>query len=394
MTLLWEPDRALADLATGRVADAAAAYAPLLEKGGVAWYDSGRGGGGMWGIFSHAEVDRAAIDTRTFSSVTVPEGSPRILPLMADPPEHTGYRRLIGKFFSPAVIAKMEAEVRPFAGEMIDAMIAAGTADFAQHYAYGFSTRVLCHFLRVREDWTIYNDWSAAMEKSTGAGTATPGAALPDNLFGAIVPYIQALVAERRANPSDDVVSGIIGEEVNGALLNDEAVVGLTIALIVAGRSTTASGIANLVLRLARDIELQQYLRANPHRIPDAVEECLRIDAPQQEQPRKATRDVEVAGQLIKAGDAVFLNYGSANLDPARWEDPATFDIDRKTKAHFGFGRGLHQCFGAPLGRMEIRVSIEELLARTASFELAGAISRHTWPRLSVEELPLRFTPA
>ena len=166
------------------------------------------------------------------------------------------------------------------------------------------------------------------------------------------------------------------------------------IALILAGRSTTASGIGNLVLRLARDADLQSFLRAHPERITDAVEESLRVEAPQQEMPRMATCDVEVGGETIRAGDSVFLNWGSANVDPARWDDPGRFDLDRKSRQHFGFGRGVHQCFGAPLGRMEMRVTVEELLARTSSFTLAGDVSRHVWPRLSVETLPLTFVAA
>jgi cytochrome P450 len=101
---------------------------------------------------------------------------------------------------------------------------------------------------------------------------------------------------------------------------------------------------------------------------------------------------VEVGGELIKAGDNVFLNYGSANVDPARWESPCKFDLDRKKKTqHFAFGRGIHQCFGAPLGRMQMRLTTEELLSRTRSFSVAGPVRRHTWPRLSFEQLPLVF---
>lgn len=388
----WKPRELLADVADGTVDSLEPAYRTVLEQAPVAYYNTGNGG--MWGIFSHAEVDRAAVDTKTFSSLTVPEGTPRILPLMADPPEHTAYRRLTSKFFGPAPIAAIEAVMRPIAAAMIDAMVSKQVADFAQEYAYPFSTNTLCKFLRVEDDWRIYNDWAGAMERATGAGTATPGSALPDGLFAEVVPYIQALVTARRAAPGDDVVSGIIIGDVDGAPLGDEAVIGLVIALILAGRSTTASGMANLSLRLARDGALQSFLRAHPDRIGDAVEESLRIDAPQQEQPRVATRDVDVGGFTIKKGENVFLNFGSANLDSARWENPDRFDIDRKQKQHFAFGRGVHQCFGAPLGRMEMKLSISQLLARTSSFELGGDIARHTWPRLSVERLPLRLTPA
>jgi len=389
MVCTWDPKTVLHDVATGRIEHSNVAYEALLKQCPVARYDAGDGFH-LWGIFSHAAVGKAALDTKTFSSVTVPEGAPRILPLMADPPEHSAYARMFRNSFRPAVIAALEPQVRPIAASIIDSMVAKGSADFAQEFAYAFSTRVLCMFLRVKEDWRIYNDWSSEMEKLTKAGMQRPLMGLPTDHLMKVLPYLQELITERRKAPADDPVSGIITADIDGNKLDDQAIVGLIIAYILAGRSTTASGIGNLVLQLARDRDLQAFLRANPGRIPDAVEESLRIDTPQQEQPRKATCDVEVGGQLIKAGEAVFVNYGSANCDPERWESPGTFNIDRKPQ-HYAFGRGVHQCPGAPMGRMEMRVSVEELLARTQSFELAGEVRRLTWPRLSVENLPLKF---
>ena len=391
MTMLWNPGEEFAALAEGQIRDGCQVYAKLLEQGSVARYE-GEDGSKMWGIFGHAEVERAAVDSDTFSNITVPPGTPRIIPLQVDPPEHAGYRRLVNKYFGPAPIKATETVVRPIAIDMIDSMIAKGTADFAQEYAYRFSARTLCRHLRVEDDWKIYNDWSSEMERATGSGTRRAGNELPQELIARITPYIQSVVSERRKNLGDDVISGFAKEEVNGQMLDDQAIIGLVMALILAGRSTTASGIGNLIHRLARDPELQQFLRKNPNRIGDAVEEMLRIESPQQEMPRKCTKDIEVGGERIKAGDDVFLNYGSANVDPVRWESPCKFDIDRKQRQHFAFGRGIHQCFGAPLGRMQIRLTAEELLARTSSFEVVGDVRRLTWPRLSFEQLPLKFT--
>ncbi len=392
MTLNWKPQEEFASLAKGEILDGCGVYARLLAQGSVARFE-GEDGSRMWGIFSHAEIDKAALDAATFSNVTVPPGTPRILPLQVDPPEHAGYRRVVNKYFGALPIRATETAMRPVAVEIIDGMIARGSADFAQDYAYQFSTRVLCRHLRVKDDWKIYNDWSSEMERATGAGTRRAGNELPQELIARIIPYVQALVTERRADLGDDIISGFVKEEVNGQLLDDQAVIGLIMAVILAGRSTTASGIGNLVHRLASDQPLQQYLRENPERINDAVEEILRLESPQQQMPRKCTRDIEVGGEQIRAGDNIFLNYGSANVDPARWDSPCKFDLDRKQRQHFAFGRGIHQCFGAPLGRMQMRLTVEELLARTRSFEVAGEVRRHTWPRLSFEQLPLRFIP-
>jgi len=390
----WEPDNAFDALTNGEEWDGSRVYADLLARSPVAVLKGSRGGNDMWGLFRSEDIEHAARDHETFSNVTVPEGAPRIIPLMVDPPEHTGYRRVINPFFAPKSVKAMEEQMRPIAIDLIDRMIRAGEADLSQDYAYQISIRTLCRFLRVKEDWSIYNDWSREMEDATGAGTTGAGQGLPMELLTRIFPYIQGLIDERRANPSDDVISGFVTGQVNGKPLDDQTIIQLVMAIIMAGKSTTASGIGNLVLRLAREPSLQQFLRENPDRIPDAVEESLRIESPQQEMPRKATRDVEIGGVLIKQGDSVFLNYGSGNLDPDRWDQPGKFDLDRKPRQHLAFGRGMHTCFGAPLGRMQMKMTVEELLARTKSFELAGPVRRLTWPRLSVEAMPLRFVAA
>lgn len=389
MTMQWIPEQAMDDLAHGRDDSALPAYAPILDHDGVATYDDGEGGS-LWGIFSYDEVEKAALDPLTFSSVTVPDGAPRILPLMADPPEHTAYKRLFNSFFRPNRIADLEATMRPIAGEMIDTMVDKGTTDFGTEYAYAFPTRSLVELLRLKEEWQFYDRWSNDMEVQTRSGMRRPGKGLPVELIQQATPALFELVAERRAHPGEDPISRIVTAGLDGVPLRDDEVVGLIIALILAGRSTTASGIANLVLRLASDEALQQYLRAHPERIGDAVEEGLRIDTPQQEQPRRTKCPVHVGNQTIPDDTPVFLNYGSANLDPNSWTDPDTFDIDRPDKRrHMAFGKGGHSCPGAPMGRMQIRLTIEELLARTETFELAGAVERKTWPRLSVERLPL-----
>jgi cytochrome P450 len=390
MVLQWVPEISMRDVAEGRADSVLPAYEPILSSGPVARYDDGEGGS-LWGIFTYEEVDKAALDVGTFSSVTVPEGAPRILPLMADPPEHSAYKRLFTSCFRPVRIADLEARMRPVAAGILDRMIAAGSADFAAEYAYAFPTQSLCEVLALKVGWQVYDNWSHEMEVQTRSGMRRPGKGLPE-IFGQITGELLDLIKERRAEPGGDVISRIVTAGLDGEPFSDDEVVGLVVALILAGRSTTASGIGNLVLRLAEDRALQDFLRAHPERIADAVEEGLRIDTPQQEQPRKATRDAVVGGHTIEAGASVFVNYGSANVDPGFWSEPRTFDVDRPDlRRHMAFGRGPHSCPGAPMGRMQIRLTVEELLARTESFELAGSVRRNTWPRLSVEELPLTF---
>jgi cytochrome P450 len=163
---------------------------------------------------------------------------------------------------------------------------------------------------------------------------------------------------------------------------------------ISAGHNTTTSAIGNAVLRLARDPELQRRLRDDPELIPAFVEEVVRIDAPQQAMRRIAMSETELGGQQIAAGDFVWLVFGSANLDPAAIDRPTAFDLARAPNRHVGFGRGIHHCMGAPLARLEVRVALGELLARTSSFCVDGDVTRPDWPRLGVDKLPLLLTAA
>lgn len=254
---------------------------------------------------------------------------------------------------------------------------------------------MLCRYLGVpAEDWKTHHEWVMKMAEATGHGLMDPDTPIPMELAGQILPYLMALVGQRRAAPDDGVVSGIITGEIGGRALGDFEVIQIITTLMLAGHITTSSGVGNLVVRVARDAELQLFLREHPDRIPDAVEESLRLDTPQQVMPRKCVRDTEIGGETIREGDFVLMSYGSANVDPAAWPDAGSFDLDRADKRHLAFGRGVHLCIGAPMARMEMRIVLEELLARTAGFSVSGGVRRLTWPLLAVEHLPLTFVRA
>ena len=392
--MTWKPDEALQDVADGTAEGNAEIYADLLTRTPVDRVDVHGSSVQWWGVFSHADITRGVKDFKSLSNVTPPPDVPRIIPLQVDPPQHTGYRKLLNPHFTAEEVGRLEGDIRGYATEMLDAMIARGTADFAEEFAFPFPTRVLVRFIGAKDaDWTVHHNWVLKMAEATGHGFADPDMPLPGDLFGEIMPYLFALIGERRANPGSDVVSGIVTGEVGGEPINDADVVNMIITIMLAGHITTTSTIGNLVLRLARDQELQSFLRANPDRIPDAMDESLRIEGPQQAMPRKAIADIELGGTTIKAGQFVLLNYASANVDPAAYPEAGTYDIDRAKKRHFSFGSGLHQCIGRNLALLEVRIAVEELLARTESFELAGPIRRKTWPVMYVEKMPTTFNP-
>jgi cytochrome P450 len=353
--------------------------------------------GGFWAVLGHGEVVDAALDTASFSNV-VPLLATRRPPLESDPPEHSIFRRLMNPYFSRDRIMTLEPIVRGFVGDMIDDALARESVDFATEITYSLPSRVLCAFLGLDDaDWTLINEWEKKLaaivgphstpSRSDGAAADAPAAA-----SDVVRPYVERLVAKRRLHPMDDLVTGLVTASVDGEPLSEELIVGMVMLVITAGHNTTTSALGNSVLALARDRPLQQRLRAEPSLLPAAIEEWLRLEAPQQSMRRVATRDVELAGQPIGAGDRVELVFGAANLDPEAIESPERFSLERSTNRHLAFGRGIHSCIGAPLARLEIRVLLEELLARTRYFELNGPIQRTPWPRLGVQRLPLTLT--
>jgi cytochrome P450 len=368
------------------VPDASSAYGDAAARCPVARVESAFGG--FWAVMGHDTLIKAALDTSTFSNV-VPLFKTRRPPLECDPPEHQFYRRLLNPYLSREHLATMEDDVRAYAREMIAPLVAAGGADFAEEFCHPFPTRVLCRFLAAPDhDWRIINRWGRHVDRV--GGQAAPGSAERIEAGEEIRPYMRALIAARRARLGSDVVSGLIGGDPDLPPLDDEAVIGIVMMLISAGHNTTASAIGNLVLRLARDTELQRRLRDEPALIPSAVEETVRLDAPQQAMRRIATRDTELGGRRIALGDWVWLVFGAANLDAQAIERPTEFDVERLPNRHVGFGRGIHLCVGAPLARLQVRIAVEELLERTSLFEVSGPVKRPEWPRLGVSTLPLR----
>lgn len=388
----WNYDTAFTDLRRDREDNPGPIYAGLLEKDEIRTLSVGNTSYDI--VLSWDRVIEAVQKTKVLSNVTPRDGGLRIIPLQTDPPEHTAYRRMLNQYFSAQHMSELESTIRPMAADMIDGMVAAGSTDFATEFAYPFPTRALCALLHLPDDdWHFHHTWVSNLENLTKDGLSDPTGSIFD-VLAEVTPYLFGLVAARRAQPGDDPISSLTTGAIDGASLTDEQVAQIVIAMMMAGHITTTGGVGNLIRRLARDPELQSFLRENPHRISDAVEESLRLDSPQQAMPRRALEDVDLGGQQIKSGEYVLLNFGSANVDPQHWPDAETFDIDRPNKRHVAFGRGVHMCIGAPMARMEMRVAAEALLSRTSSFTMPEPAQRVAWPRLCVEHMTMSFEPA
>jgi cytochrome P450 len=364
-------------------------YEDMLQRCPVAHMDVPHLPEGLWTVFSYDDVAKVTADTKTFSNYLGQEGGPKVAPLQLDPPEHAVFRAMLNPFLSIRKMRDFEPSFREMAGTMIDDLNARGTCDLSVDYAYPYPARSLCRLLGAPDaDWQFHYEFLMEMDARTQEGLLVSTRAY-DELPAGILPYLQNLVTQNRAAPGDNLISHMAAGNLAGEPLDDRMIVGLSLTFMLAGWITTASGMSSLMYRIAADQELQALLREQPQRIPDAIEESLRIDSPVQVMPRRAKCPIDLRGQQIEEGDKLMVSYGAANLDPATWTNPRVFDIDRPNRAHVAFGRGIHHCIGSAMARAELRVSVEELLARTSSIRLAGEIRRRNWPRMAVDNLPV-----
>jgi cytochrome P450 len=296
--------------------------------------------------------------------------------LTTDPPAHTDLRRLVSRAFTPRRVADLEPEIRRLATEFLVGLVAKNDGDLIADYAARLPMDVIARMLGVpASDEEQLRDWTnALLDREEGVPDVTPaGVEAAISLFK----YFCDFVAERRAlvaagNAPDDLTTALCQSEiVGGEGLRDDQVVGFLFLLIIAGNETTTKLLANCLLALQRHPSGRAKVLADPARIPDAVEEILRYEGSTQLMARTLTRPTELHGELMPEGVRVLLLLGSANRDERVWDRPDVFDIDRpKTVQHVGFGHGIHVCLGAALARLEMRVSLEEILRAMSDYEI------------------------
>jgi cytochrome P450 len=305
-----------------------------------------------------------------------------------DPPEHTRYRRALNPAFRAEHVLPLEARIRTIARELAGPLGTAGTDDFVRLFASPFATRVLLHFLHLEGEQAerlqqLAEDFEVA-QKAEDTATAQRTS---EELYA----VAREAVATRRAAPLDpeaDVISGLLSAGVD---MDEEFVTGTVRQLLIAGHVPVVLMLASIANHLATDRPLQALLRAEPARTPEAIEEFLRLYAPNAGFSRTATDDIELAGRTVTAGERVALVYPAANRDPEVFDRPDEFVLDRSPNRHLAFGHGVHKCVGSVLARLELRVAIEELLA-AVEIAPAGAPAWSHWPEYGPHSLPLRAT--
>jgi cytochrome P450 len=295
----------------------------------------------------------------------------QVPPLHYDPPEHGRIKKLLASAFTPARVAPFEPVVRAKVTELLDGFLARGRCDASQEFARSVPVAVICRLLDLPpDDEDRFVGWAYALLEITG----TPEAL---QMAMEMLMYLNELLARRRQEPGDDLVSYLAQAVVEGDRLEGGEVVLSTVELLVAGIDTTWDTLAATILHLARHPDQQARLRARPELIPTALEEFLRVFAPVTV-GRLVTADVEFGGQQLRKGEMVLIPFPSANRDEGEFPDPDTVLLDRQPNRHFTFGAGIHRCVGANLARLELTVALEEFLRVVPEFRVEEE-SAVTW---------------
>ena len=351
-----------------------------------------------WVVSRHDDVRAISRDPESFSSAdgihlrrkATHQFRPNMINM--DDPEHQRIRKLVSSGFTPRVLRTFLEHYGELSRQVVDRALAASDAfDGIRALAAELPLLAICEIAGAPpEDRFRIFEWSNVILSSEDPEyVPTPDAF--EKAVMDLIHYAQELADRKRRDPGDDLISALLGPD--GQMpLTDEEYEGLVLLLLGAGNETTRSAIAHGLLAFAEHPDQWEVLRDDPDGALDtAVEEVTRWSSPVNYMSRTATRDTELHGQLIRAGDKVVLLYSSANFDETVFEDPGRFDVRRTPNHHLGFGFGPHFCLGATLARIELKAIFEVLIQRVNRFELAGPVIRSRSSFLNaIQELPLR----
>jgi cytochrome P450 len=293
--------------------------------------------------------------------------------LLQDPPAHTRLRKLVSRAFTPRAVERMRERAQAIVDEQLEHAAQRGTMDLVADLALPVPATVICEMLGVPvEDRDRFTVWTAQATHGLAVALAPPEVLATAMAAGdALASYFVTLIEERRRNPSDDLLSGLIRAEEEGDRLTGEELIAQAIGLLIAGFETTIGLIANGVRALLlRPGELAK-LRARPELVASAVEECLRMEGPILLTQRVLHEDAVFGGKTLPRDAVVWAMLAAANRDPARFPEPTRFDVARDPNPHLAFGGGAHLCLGAHLARMEAQTAIGSLVRRFPGLALA-----------------------
>ena len=380
-----------------------AIYAQLRRRGPVQRVRT-PGGMPVWLVLGAAEARSVLTDPRVSKDVRkahhiFARGGPKrdLAPAVSqtmvatDPPDHTRLRRLVSQAFTPTRAERLKPRIQQITDELLDSLPVPGTADLIEDLAVPLPIAVISELLGVPQvDRAEFRRWSNAL---FSAGQPS----VIDEASHRIASYIYELVAAKRTDPGDDLLSDLIAAQEAGDRLSEQELVSLASLLLIAGHETTTNLIGNAVLALVCHPDQLAVLRAHPQLLGPAIEEVLRYDPPAAIGTFRFTTALIQLGEVeVPADEVVMVSFAASNRDPAQFADPDRFDISRRPTSHLAFGHGIHYCLGAPLARLEARVAIGSLLKRCDELTLVvdpGTLQWRTSRLLrGLEALPVELS--
>jgi cytochrome P450 len=317
--------------------------------------------------------------------------------LTADPPVHTRFRKLVNLAFSMKRVDAIEAHMRDIVVQLIESFADRGKCEFVRDFAIPLPVQMIAEQIGIdRADFATVKRWSDAFADRLGGMIPKERELECAREVVEFQHAMKAQIEERRAAPKDDLLSDLVNARVEGERsLDDAELLSILQQLMVAGNETTTSTLAGGLVQLIRNPDQLKKLQDDPKLIPNATEEMLRTESPTAGLWRVVARDTELGGVPLKKGSMLMLRFAAANRDPARFEDPDRFDVERKNaRTHLAFGRGIHMCVGNMLSRKEVTVAFQELIARLDGFEIADESALTYPPNMllrGLSALPIRF---
>jgi cytochrome P450 len=360
----------------------------------------------FWALSRFTDVLEGFRDFETFSSAggialenrrSIGQAMPDFQQMIElDPPEHTVFRSLVSRVFTGRRVADMEDEIRRIFDRYLDAVIAHGSCDLVDDITSPYPMDVICSVLGVPEaDRAGLRAHADRILIREDGSMAIPREAA-DGMFGVLGYFIDDLPRRRAGEGNPGLVADLLDLEVDGRALTEQELLGFCVLFVIAGHETTTKMVANSIEILSRHPEQRDRLVADPSLIPGAVEEVLRFHNSTQYMHRTLTRDLELHGEQLHAGDSVLLLIGAANHDEREFGPTAEeFDITRRPDRHLAFGYGAHFCLGAALARMEGKVALEQIHRRIPDYAVdhEHKVRFHSSNVTGWTHLPITFTP-
>jgi cholest-4-en-3-one 26-monooxygenase len=397
----------LTDLDFFMTGDVTGAFRRLRAEDPVHWQEK-RPGRGFWSLTKFEDLLTVYRDAQSFISgkgVTLHFGSDEETAssglessmIMTDPPRHAKMRQVLSRRFTPRAVAPFAARIRVIARAIVDSVSARGECDFVQDIAAKLPTAAICDLMGIgREHWdlmfAITNETIGRHDQEFARGRS--GRETVADAHARAARFFAELAAERRRNPGDDLVSALVGGEMAGERLSEAEIIANCYILILGGQETTRNAMSGAMLAMIENPAERAKFAADPA-APAAVEEFLRWTSPVTNIMRVATRDAEIRGKKIRAGQRVVLWNIAANRDEEQFANPDRFDVSRSPNDHVAFGYGEHFCLGANLARLEMRTMFDEVIHRLPDLELARPVERLRSNTIAgIKRMPVRFTPA